>query len=187
MWRILDEIADEWLICTWFYPQAPMLNCRDVEMQRRRRRRRVRGDKDKDRERRCSRVQSPQKASKTSGAPCTHHCTLHRGPKKRKSQAPKKRLKAKNLLSILCPDEVLGLICQNQSFNRWEQLTRNYCENHIIEYMAPHACKKKGLPHFGDNGDQTSLLHPGPSPPVTLSKPTAFLGHYPRRGRPYPA
>ena len=29
------------------------------------------------------------------------------------------------------------------------------------------------------------LLHPAPRPPVTLSKPTAFLGHYPRRGRPY--
>ena len=118
-------------------------------------------------------------------APTTAPCTGV--PKSAKVRPPKKRLKAKNLLSILCPDEVLGLICQNQSFNHWEQLTRNYCENHIIEYMAPHACKKKGLPHFGDNGDQTSLLHPGPSPPVTLSKPTAFLGHYPRRGRPYPA
>ena len=47
------------------------------------RRRRGEGDKDKDKDREredaseCSHPETP-KASKTSGAPCTHHCTLDR-------------------------------------------------------------------------------------------------------------
>ena len=56
-----------------------LLSCRDVEMQAEKKKK-ERDAAIKIKIERCTSggggVQSPQKASKTSGAPCTHHCTL---------------------------------------------------------------------------------------------------------------
>ena len=50
---------------------------------------------------------------------------------------------------------------------------------HCIADKTHYFSCQKCCPIFGLT---SSLLHPAPSQPVTLSKPTAFLGHYPSRG-----
>ena len=119
---------------------------------------------------------TPQ-ASKTSGAP---NCSLPLARVLKTNLLVPKKSCFKGFTSEFCfplfsLPQPLFVILRLLGF--FYQQTQNAIR--CIADKAHYFSCQKCCPIFGLT---SSLLHPAPSQPVTLSKPTAFLGHYPSRG-----
>ena len=103
------------------------------------------------------------------------------GPKNQPARSQKELL-GRFYFRVLLPTDL-----PSPSFSLWYfgylaffyQQIKKATHCHCIADKTYYFSCQKCCPIFGLT---SSLLHPAPSQPVTLSKPTAFLGHYPSRG-----
>ena len=161
---------------------------RHAEVRRRRGSwRREGGDKDKDRGAGCISEQcSASECTHPAGqqdvwcAQLHHHCSLPLARVLKNNMLVPKENCLEGSTSEFCfplisPPRASLVILRVLSFFINKQNNAIHCIADKTHYFS---CQKF-YPIFGLT---SSLLHPAPSQPVTLSKPTAFLGHYPSRG-----
>ena len=144
------------------------------------------GDKDKDRGAGCISEQcSASECTHPAGqqdvwcAQLHHHCSLPLARVLKTNLLVPKKSCFKGSTSEFCSPLISpppASLCNSSVI--WLFLSTNKKMQSIVDKTHYFSCQKC-CPIFGLT---SSLLHPAPSQPVTLSKPTAFLGHYPSRG-----